>query len=125
MSTKAEAGGGLPDALKGAVAIVLLVAGTAAFYVLADHSLLYRVIGLLVVVGVALAIAAQTEKGRTAITFIREARTEVRKVVWPTRKETMQTTGMVLVVVVIVAIFLWMLDGLLAWAVGRLLGWGD
>ena len=56
---------------------------------------------------------------------VREARTEVRKVVWPTRKETMQTTGIVLVVVFLVAIMMWIMDTFFGWAVGQLLGWGS
>jgi preprotein translocase subunit SecE len=125
MGTKVEAEGGLPDAVKWALAIVLLAGGVAAFYLFADQSQLYRIIGMLVVAGIALAIASSTAKGRETIGFIRESRNEVRKVVWPTRKETLQTTAMVFVVVVIVAIMLWMLDTLLGWTVSKLLGWGS
>ena len=82
-------------------------------------------IGMLVAAGVSIAIAGQTVRGREGFAFMREARNEVRKVVWPTRKETIQTTGLVFVVVIIVAIMLWGLDSFLGWAVGQLLGWGS
>lgn len=122
MSANVDVSTGIPDAIKWALAIVLLAGGTAAFYYYADQSLLYRTIGLLVVAGLAVFIAAQTEKGRLTVAFLRDARTEVRKVVWPTRQETLQTTALVIVVVFIIAIFLWILDGILGWAVQQALG---
>ena len=124
MGAKAEVVSGMPDALKWAFSTVVLVAGMGAFYYFADESLLYRVVGLLVAVGISIFVGAQTEKGREITGFVRDARTEVRKVVWPTRKETTQTTGIVLVVVFLVAIMLWILDTMLGWMVGELLGWG-
>ena len=124
MGTKAEVEGGLPDAVKWAVAVALLAGGVASYYVFADQSQLYRIVGLLVVAGISIFIAGQTVKGRETFAFMRESRNEVRKVVWPTRKETLQTTGMVFVGVVIIAILLWILDTLFAWIVGLLLGWG-
>ena len=81
-------------------------------------------IGLLVLSGAALFVAVQTEKGRSAWNFVREAHTELRKVVWPTRKETTQTTLIVIAMVGLVAVILWLLDGLLARLVKLLLGTG-
>ena len=124
MSTKAQVQGGIPDAVKWAVALALLGGGIAGYYVYAEFSQLYRIIGLLVAAGVALFIIGQTVKGQEAFGFIRESRNEVRKVVWPTRKETVQTTGIVFVVVVLVGLFLWALDSMLGWMVGKFLGWG-
>lgn len=124
MGARVETAGKMQDTLKWLVSTVLLGAAVWAFYWYAEESLLLRVVGLLVVVGVAGAIAFTTEKGRAAWEFMRESRTELRKVVWPTRKETTQTTLVVMAVVAIVAIFLWMVDGLLSWVVRLLLGHG-
>ena len=125
MGTRVETAGGLPDGLKWLAVAVLLGGALVAFYYYGDQSLLLRVIGLLLVGAGAVAIALQTEKGRIAWEFIRDSRTEVRKVVWPTRKETLQTTMAVIAMVTAVAIILWMLDGLLSWAVRLLLGRGS
>lgn len=114
----------MPDGLKWFFAVALLGASVVAFYVFAAQSLLLRIVGLLVVVGFATAIIVQTEKGRMAWGVIRDARMEVRKVVWPTRKETVQTTLIVISMVSLVAVILWMLDGLLAYLMRQLLGHG-
>ncbi len=124
MAAKIETSTGRLDGLKWAVALLLLGGGIGAFYVYSDESLLLRVIGLLVIAAITGAIMLQTEKGRQAWEFAREARTEVRKVVWPTRKETLQTTTVVIAIVSIVAIFLWLLDMLLAWIVRSVIGTG-
>ncbi len=98
------------DKLKLAVAMMLLAGGVAGYYVLSNEPELWRVVALLA--GMALAVAAvmQTPTGRSAWTFVKEARVELGKVVWPTRKETMQTTLVVIVLVVLVALFLWIVD---------------
>ena len=124
MGARIETAGKMQDTLKWLVATVLLGAALMAFYIYSEESLLLRVIGLLVVAGAATAIAFTTDKGRATWEFMREARTELRKVVWPTRKETTQTTLVVIGVVVVVAIFLWLVDGLLSWIVQLLLGRG-
>ena len=113
------------DSLKLIFALLLLVAGVAAFYYFAEYSQLMRVLGLLVILGIATAVASQTQIGRRGWAFVRDARTEVRKVVWPTRTETVQTTLMVVGVVIVVGILLWLLDMLLAWAVALLTGQGS
>lgn len=125
MSSKVEARGSRADTAKLAVALVLVVAGAVAFNVYSEQSLLMRVLAMLAVVGVALAIAMQTVQGRNAWGFVKDARTEVRKVVWPTRAETVQTTLIVLIMVVIVGILLWIMDSFLLWAVKLLTGQGD
>ncbi len=124
MPAKIETSTGRLDGFKWAVAILLLGGAIGAFYVYSEESLLLRVIGLLVVSAISGTIILQTEKGRQAWEFAREARTEVRKVVWPTRKETLQTTAVVIVMVSIVAVFLWLLDMLLAWIVRSVIGTG-
>ena len=71
---------------------------------------------------VAAGVALQTEKGRPAGGFAKDSRTEVRKVVWPSRTETIQTTGLIIVLVALVALFLWGLDTFLGWLTKSLLG---
>lgn len=110
--------------MKLAVAAVLLSGAVVAFYYFSDQSTLLRVLGLLAAAGVAVFIAAQTAKGGQALAFLGDARTEVRKVVWPTRQETIQTSLIVFVMVVIVGIMLWLLDMFLLWAVRLLTGQG-
>jgi preprotein translocase subunit SecE len=112
------------DGLKWAVALVLVGVGIGGFYFFAGHSLLLRVLGLLALSGLAIAIWLRTAQGRSTWDFFKESRVEVRKVVWPTRKETVQTTSIVMAMVTAVAIFLWLLDMVLAWAVKALIGQG-
>jgi len=114
----------MPDGLKWTGAVMLLAAAVGAFYMYADQSLLLRVVGLLVAVGVASFVALQTEQGNVAWGFIRESRNEVRRVVWPNRKETVQTTMIVIAMVALVAVILWMFDALLGYLVRLLLGQG-
>ena len=124
MAASIETAGKLQDTLKWLIAMLLLGAAVTAFYYYGEESLLLRVIGLLIVAGAAGSIAFTTDKGRAAWDFMRESRIELRKVVWPTRKETTQTTFVVIGVVALVAIFLWMIDGILSWVVRLLLGHG-
>ena len=124
MNSKVETEGTGLDTAKLIVAVTLLVSAVVAFYYFADHSLLLRVLGLLAVSGAAIFIAAQTAVGGRTLGFISDARTEVRKVVWPTRQETFQTALIVFGVVVFMGIVLWLLDMLLLWAVRLLTGQG-
>ena len=112
------------DKIKFAVAVLLVIAGIAGFYHYADQALLYRVLGLLVVVGVAIAIALTSQPGMATLSFGRSAVLEVRKSVWPSRRETTQTTLIVMVMVVLVGIMLWLFDMFLLWAVKLLTGQG-
>ena len=98
MSTKTEAESPAFDTVKLAFAALLLVGGVVAFYFFQnDVQLIVRVVGLIVAVMVALGISLQTVKGREVSSFVREAQIEVRKVVWPTKQETVQTTLIVMV----------------------------
>lgn len=124
MNSKLETGNSKLDTVKLLAAIMLLGAGIVAFYYYAEYSLLGRVVGLLVVAGIAVAIGLQTEIGHTTWQFVQESRTEVRKVVWPTRTETTQTTLVVMAMVLLVGILLWLLDMFLLWAVQLLTGQG-
>ncbi len=125
MSTKIEAApSNKQDTFKWLLVILLLGVGIISFYYFAEHSLLLRVVSLLAVVGIATFIASTTDKGRFTKDFLRETHLEVRRVVWPTRQETLQMTGIVLVMVIFVALFIWMMDSLLLWLVRLLTGQG-
>lgn len=110
------------NTLKWVIVVALIGLGVAGSYHFSDQSLLLRVMGWLIVATTALAVAFQTENGKRFWNFALDARTELRKVVWPTRKETVQTTIMVLGVVAIVAMILWVVDILalkiIAWLTG-------
>jgi preprotein translocase subunit SecE len=110
MNAKAEVESSTMDTLKLLVAVVLLVAGIGVFYIFEEHSLLLRVLGLLAVVGIAVAVALQSVPGRKVWDFASDARTEVRKVVWPSRQETIQTTLIVFAMVLLIGIMLWLFD---------------
>ena len=97
----------------GAIVLVALV----AFYAFSAIWLLWRVIVLLAAVGLAVAIALKTELGAETLEFIQGARAELRKVVWPTRAETTQTTLIVIVMVILMGLLLWLFDVLLLWLV--------
>ena len=122
MNSKVETAGTLMDTIKLMVALLISVAAIVGFYMFADESLLYRVIGLLAAAGISIVIALQTVKGRNIWGFFQDAQIEVKKVVWPTRQETLQTTLIVIVVVLVIAIFLWILDMFLGWSIGSIMG---
>jgi preprotein translocase subunit SecE len=115
MNAEAESTASSMDTVKLSLSLLILVAGIAGFYQFAEVSLLLRVIGLLVVVGLAVWVALQSAQGRSVWSFAVESRTEVRKVVWPSRQETLQTTLVVFVMVLLLGIFLWLVDMLLAY----------
>jgi preprotein translocase subunit SecE len=125
MNTNAETGSGFLDTVKLALAIAILVGGIAAFYVYEQQSLLVSVSVLLVAVAVAVAVFMQSERGRTLWKFIQGSRIEIRKVIWPTRQETLQTALTVLVFALILGIFFWGLDFFLLWITRLLTGYGD
>ena len=125
MNTKVETASNRLDSLKLGIAVAMLAVGIIAFYRFDDQLLVLRVLGLLAVAGISVFIAAQSSTGKTIIGFIRGAQTEVRKVVWPTRAETVQTTLAVILMVFLVGIFLWLLDMSLLWAIQLLTGQGS
>ena len=112
------------DTVKLLLAISLLLAGVTGFYYFEAEGLIYRVLGLLAFVMVALGMVYATQLGQRIVGFGRESRTEVRKVVWPTRQETVQTTMLVIVAVIILGILLWFIDMMLVSAVQYLTGRG-
>ncbi len=112
------------DTVKLVLALLVLVLGIVGYYEYAAESLLYRVLGLVFMVSIALAISYTTRMGQAIVAFAQDARMEVRKVVWPTRQETVQTTLMVIAAVVIIGIILWIVDMILANAIQWLTGTG-
>lgn len=124
MNSNVDTTDGKLDTLKLSIALLITIAALAGFYIYAEQSLLYRVLGLLGMAGISIAIALQTNKGREIWGYFQDAQIEVRKVVWPTRQETVQTTLIVIGMVILVAIILWLLDMFLGWAIGSLMGHG-
>jgi len=110
------------DGLKWLLVALIVAAGVYGNSAFSGESLLYRVVALLVLATVALAIALKTEKGHSAWSLIKGSRTEIRKVVWPTRQETVQTTLIVVAFVLVVALILWGLDSFLGWLVSLVIG---
>ncbi len=108
------------DKAKLALAAGVFLAGVVGFYLLEGQSDLIRVIGMVAVAAIAIAIAMTSEPGKNAWAFAQEARQELRRVVWPTRQESIQTTLIVLVMVFIVAVLLWLMDMFFMWGVGAL-----
>ncbi|ODQ01285.1 MULTISPECIES: preprotein translocase subunit SecE [Salinivibrio] len=113
MKANAETQSGSMDILKWGVVFVLLAAAVVGNSLYSDVSVVVRAAAVVVLVAAAGGIAALTMKGKAAITFARESRMEVRKVVWPTRQETLQTTLIVLAVTVVMALILWGVDGIM------------
>ncbi len=114
----------MADKIKLFAAVLLIVTGVAGFYYYAEQALLYRVLGLLGVVAVAVFVIVTTQLGADTVSFGRSAVMEVRKSVWPSRRETTQTTLLVLVMVILVGLMLWLFDMILLWAVKMLTGQG-
>jgi preprotein translocase subunit SecE len=112
------------DKAKLAAAGLLLLGGIVAFYVLSHSDLWLRVVALIALVALAVVVFFTSESGKQLIGFGKESVKEVRKVVWPTRKEALQMTGYVFAFVFVMALFLWMTDKTLEWVLYDLiLGW--
>jgi preprotein translocase subunit SecE len=112
----------LMDKIKLLIAVLLVIAGVAGFYVLTDLPALVRVLLVLGGLVAGAAVMYFTAPGKAFFAFAGEARDEARKVVWPTRKETIQTTGIVLAFVFVMALFLWIVDSALLWLVRLAMG---
>ena len=123
MSTNAEnSAGSSLDWLKWLVVGGLLVASVFGNWYYQGEFLLVRVIGLLVAAAIASYTAVQTGRGARIWNLMKEARVEVRRVVWPSNQETTQTTLIVIVIVIIFALIMWGLDSLLGWLVSSIIG---
>lgn len=113
------------DVVKQALSVVLVVAGVAAFYYFSETvPLLYRVIGLVVLMAGVVGLMFTTAIGQETWQFMLDSKQEVKKVVWPTREETMRTTLLVIAMVTVVGLILWLLDMFLFWGVRLLTGQG-
>ncbi len=122
MSTEVDQESGQFDTVKLIFAVLVVIAGIGGFYIYAEQSLLIRVVGLLVALSVAVGLVYATVLGRSFWLFAQGSRIELKKMVWPTKKETMQTTMIVGVMVLFVGILLWMFDSLLLWGIGQVTG---
>ena len=122
MNTKTETTGGASffDNVKIALAALVMIAGIAGYYYDQDISILIRVAGVLLSVVLAMIIMMQTDLGRRTWAFIQGSRIEMRKVVWPNRQETIQTTLAVIVFSILMGLFFWLLDMVLGWGVSKL-----
>jgi len=114
----------MADNIKLLAAGLLIAAGIAGFYLLADSAAVLRVLAVLAGLAAATGVLWYTAIGQRFFVFSQESVTEARKVVWPTRKETMQMTGVVIAFVIVMALFLWLVDGVLLWLVKFLMGRG-
>ena len=112
------------DTVKLMLTVVIIIAGIVGFYLLDAQPLWVRLLGLLAAVGVAVYVILQTAKGRGLAAFFAAAHTEVRKVVWPSRQETLQTTLVIFIAVLLTSLFLWGVDSLLFVLVRALTGQG-
>lgn len=110
------------DIVKWILAIAFLAAAVVGNYLYANEPLLYRVLGVVVLMLVSAGFALTSSQGRAFLQLLKEANIERRKVVWPTRQETTQTTLIVVVVVVLMSLVLWGVDSLLSWLISFLLG---
>ncbi|MEN9629807.1 MAG: hypothetical protein RJA10_3035 [Pseudomonadota bacterium] len=112
------------DKAKLAGAALLVVGAVAVFYAMGKQDLWLRIVALLVLLAAALAVFFVSEPGKQLIAFGRESVREVKKVVWPTRKESMQMTGYVMAFVFVMALFMFVTDKTLEWVLYDLiLGW--
>ena len=122
MSTKISVNRYPFNGLRWAVVIILVAVGVVGNSVYSDFPLLYRTLALLVLAAVSLWIAINTRQGSAVWAIVKESQTEVRKVVWPSRQETNQTTLIVVILVIVMAIILWGLDALFGWLASLIIG---
>ncbi|WP_078083383.1 preprotein translocase subunit SecE [Microbulbifer mangrovi] len=122
MNAKVEAKTFRLDGLKWLLVVLLVGAAVAGNSYYAEIPLLYRVLAIVVLCLAAVFVAVQTEKGNAFWNLLREAQNEVRRVVWPTRQEATQTTLIVVVFVLLMAVILWALDSGLGWAASKIIG---
>jgi preprotein translocase subunit SecE len=103
-------------------AIGVLVVGMILFYYFSDIRLFYRVVGMIAVLILSGYIGYQSDFGKLVYSYVTDSKIELKKVTWPTKQETTQTTLGVIFVVIVVGILLWLFDMLLGWAIGTLYG---
>jgi preprotein translocase subunit SecE len=110
------------DWLKWFIVVALIITGIIANYYYNNQPWPLRLLGGLVLFGITMVVAIQTQWGKQALSFARESRMELRKVYWPTRQETIQTTLFVVAMVVVLALILWGVDSILMLVIGWLTG---
>jgi len=111
--------------LKLGLAFIFMAAGIAGFILLRDSATVVRVLSILLGLLGAITVAWYTTQGREFFTYCKESSEETKKVVWPNRKETIQTSGVVFAFVIAMALFLWLVDAGLLAAVKAIMGQGD
>ena len=124
MDAKADTGSTPLDTMKLVVAAAVLLGGIVAYYYYADVATVIRALGVLVAFGLSVVILLQSTQGRALWRFINASRVELRKVVWPTREEAIQTTIAVFIFTLIMGVFFWLLDMFLLWLTRLLTGQG-
>jgi len=115
----------MADKIKLLVAFLLVVAGIAGFYSLHDSAAVLRLASVLVGLLLAVGVAWTSAPGKRFFAFGRDSVAEAKRVVWPTRKETLQTTGVVVAFAIVMALFLWAVDASLMVMVNKLMGRGE
>jgi preprotein translocase subunit SecE len=120
-----QRGAGGADKALLAAAVALVIAGIAAYYVLAAQPGWIRWLGLVVGLALAAAVFGLSPSGRAFWRFVLDSRIELRKVVWPTRQETLTMTAVVFGFLAVAGVFFWVLDLFLAWATKLLTGQGS
>ncbi|MDO9204831.1 MAG: preprotein translocase subunit SecE [Methylococcaceae bacterium] len=113
------------DLTKQIISVLFIILGLAGFYYYVNFLLVYRVIGLLIIVLGALYLLSTTFAGKKVLSFISESKIELNRVIWPTREETTRTTMLVFAMVFVVGFLLWLLDTFLFWGVRLLTGQGS
>jgi preprotein translocase subunit SecE len=124
MTEQVETGASALDTAKLVAAVAILVGGIAAFYLLGTLPLAARWVIVLAALGAGIFVALQSAQGRALWQFVQGSRVELRKVVWPTRQETLQTTLVVMVAILVMGIFFWILDYILGAVTAALTGQG-
>jgi preprotein translocase subunit SecE len=124
MNAKTDASGGSLDKFKLSLAAAVVVAGVVGYYYFDDQPAVVRALGILVSIVLAAFIAYQATEGKAFWRFVQTSRVEMRKVVWPTRQETLTTTGAVMLFAAVLGVFFWLLDMLLLWVTRLATGFG-
>ncbi len=125
MNAKTENAGANPlDTIKLVLAVAILLAGIVGYYWFIDVPAWQRWLGVIAAIAGAFGIFMTSAQGQTTWKFVQTARVELRKVVWPTRQETMQTTLVIIFFVIVMGVFFWLLDMFLLWATRMLTGQG-
>lgn len=126
MSVSSESQGGSKDTLLWGLVFIILAAAVGGNWWVGEHlnevNVALRALGVVIAIAGAGVLALQTVKGKATLVFARESRLEVRKVVWPTRQEAIQTTLIVLAVTAVMGLLLFVLDGALVWLVNLVTG---